>query len=172
MNLSQLAERIKAMPAWAKIGLGAAVLLVAFLGLRALSSRRASASARSSSGGSRLGGLPIAGGGASGGSGGSAGGGSSGGDTGGTGGLLKKPNIDPTGGGGSTAGDGGGNAGPSGGSPAPRYITVTPWPGQDSTLSGIAGHYNVHGGWQAIWALNPWIKDPNLIHEGDQIRIG
>ena len=59
--------------------------------------------------------------------------------------------------------------------PAQQYTTVTvvpfgnpaPW---NSTLWGIATHYNVPGGYQALAKLNN-ISNPNLIHPGQQIRV-
>lgn len=57
-----------------------------------------------------------------------------------------------------------------------RYVTVTvvkwtptntPW---NSTLSGIAGHYHVPGGADALAKLNS-IKNPNLIYPGQKIRV-
>jgi LysM repeat protein len=59
---------------------------------------------------------------------------------------------------------------------APKYTTVTvakwtatdaPW---NSTLSGIAAHYHVTGGYQALAKLNG-IKNPNLIYPGQTIRV-
>lgn len=59
---------------------------------------------------------------------------------------------------------------------ATHYVTVTvqpftsknpPW---QSTLSGIAAHYNVPGGYQALAKLNG-ISDPNIIHPGQQIKV-
>ena len=61
-------------------------------------------------------------------------------------------------------------------SKAQQYTTVTvakwtptntPW---NSTLSGIAAHYNVKGGYQALAKLNG-IKDPNLIQPGQKIKV-
>lgn len=48
----------------------------------------------------------------------------------------------------------------------PRTVTVTHWPGQDSTIWGIAHHYHVNE--QALYNLNKAkIGDnPNLIHAG------
>ena len=59
--------------------------------------------------------------------------------------------------------------------PAQQYTIVdvvpfadpAPW---DSTLWGIATHYNVPGGYQALATLNG-IKDPNLIFPGEKIRV-
>lgn len=65
--------------------------------------------------------------------------------------------------------------------PAPKpkpqqYATVTvakwtssntPW---NSTLSGIADHYHVSGGYQALAKLNG-IKNPNLIYPGQKIKV-
>jgi hypothetical protein len=57
-----------------------------------------------------------------------------------------------------------------------KYTTVTvakwtatnaPW---NSTLSGIASHYNVKGGYQALAKLNG-IKDANLIQPGQKIKV-
>jgi cytoskeletal protein RodZ len=45
--------------------------------------------------------------------------------------------------------------------------TNTPW---DSTLSGIAAHYHVKGGYQALAKLNG-IKNPNLIYPGQKIKV-
>lgn len=59
-------------------------------------------------------------------------------------------------------------------------VTVLPWnqtgtanalnghPWQ-STLWGIATHY--HESWPTVWAANPQIKNPNLIHPGDVITV-
>lgn len=61
-------------------------------------------------------------------------------------------------------------------SPGQHYITVTvgkftePNPPWDSTLSGIAAHYHVPGGYAALAKLNG-ISNPNLIHEGDKIKV-
>jgi outer membrane biosynthesis protein TonB len=61
-------------------------------------------------------------------------------------------------------------------SKAQKYTTVTvakwtasntPW---NSTLSGIASHYNVKGGYQALAKLNG-IKDANLIQPGQKIKV-
>jgi hypothetical protein len=62
--------------------------------------------------------------------------------------------------------------------PAPktRYVTVVVKPYTDknppwqSTLSGIAAHYHVAGGYQALAKLNG-IQNPNLIHTGDRIKV-
>jgi nucleoid-associated protein YgaU len=65
--------------------------------------------------------------------------------------------------------------------PAAQYQTVTvgrwtatpgknnlaPW---NSTLWGIAEHYKVQGGFQELAKLNG-IKNPNLIHPGQKIRV-
>jgi len=65
--------------------------------------------------------------------------------------------------------------------PAAQYQTVTvgrwtatpgknnlaPW---NSTLWGIADHYHVQGGFQELAKLNG-IKNPNLIHPGQKIRV-
>jgi nucleoid-associated protein YgaU len=57
-----------------------------------------------------------------------------------------------------------------------KYIEVTvgkwtrlrtPW---NSTLSGIADHYEVKGGYEALAKLNH-IKDPNLIRPGQKIKV-
>jgi len=58
---------------------------------------------------------------------------------------------------------------------AQQYTVVTVVPFADpapwnSTLWGIATHYNVPGGYQALAKLNN-ISDPNLIHPGQQIRV-
>ena len=63
-------------------------------------------------------------------------------------------------------------------SPAPGphyiYVTVVPWtarnPPWNSTLWGIATHYNVPGGYQALASLNG-ISNPSLIHPGQQIKV-
>lgn len=64
----------------------------------------------------------------------------------------------------------------SGGSTASHYTTVTvvkwtanntPW---NSTLSGIADHYHVSGGYQALAKLNG-IANPNDIHPGQKIKV-
>ena len=62
--------------------------------------------------------------------------------------------------------------------PAPKtkYVTVVVKPYTDknppwqSTLSGIAAHYHVPGGYQALAKLNG-IQNPNLIHTGDRIKV-
>lgn len=67
-----------------------------------------------------------------------------------------------------------------GGTPAPKpgqhftEVTVvawrpsnTPW---NSTLSGIADHYHVSGGYQALAKLNG-IANPNDIHPGQKIKV-
>lgn len=60
--------------------------------------------------------------------------------------------------------------------PAAKYTTVTvgkftePNPPWDSTLSGIAAHYHVPGGYQALAKLNG-IQNANLIHEGQKIKV-
>lgn len=60
--------------------------------------------------------------------------------------------------------------------PAQKYETVTvarwtakntPW---NSTLWGIATHYGVKGGYEALAKLNG-IKNPNLIHPGQKIKV-
>lgn len=60
--------------------------------------------------------------------------------------------------------------------PVRKYTTVTvsryrgkntPWNG---TLSGIAAHYHVKGGYQELAKLNG-IKNPNLIHPGQKIKV-
>ena len=57
--------------------------------------------------------------------------------------------------------------------PAPqttsRYITVTRWPSQFGTLSGIASANGVS--LSRLEQLNPQISNPNLIYAGQQIRI-
>jgi LysM repeat protein len=50
----------------------------------------------------------------------------------------------------------------------PKYITVTPWPTLTSTLSGISSKVGVP--LARIEALNPQIKNPNLIHAGESVR--
>ena len=57
--------------------------------------------------------------------------------------------------------------------PAPKYTTVgkwrsgnTPW---NSTLSGIAKHFNTTVG--KLMKLNPKIKNANVIHAGQKIRV-
>lgn len=57
--------------------------------------------------------------------------------------------------------------------PVPKYVTVArftsknpPW---NSTLSGIAAHE--HTTVAALLRLNPSIKDPDLIHPGQRIRV-
>lgn len=61
-------------------------------------------------------------------------------------------------------------------SKAQKYTTVTvvkwtaqhtPW---NSTLSGIADHYGVKGGYQTLAKLNG-IKNPNLIYPGQKIKV-
>lgn len=71
----------------------------------------------------------------------------------------------PTGGGGGT---------PSGGGQKYTEVTVVKWTAKNtpwnSTLSGIADHYHVNGGYQALAKLNG-ISNPNLIHPGQQIKV-
>lgn len=52
--------------------------------------------------------------------------------------------------------------------PAERTVVVTPWPTQDSTLWGIAQHYDYGSNWQPIYQLNRQKigPDPNLLHVG------
>lgn len=57
--------------------------------------------------------------------------------------------------------------------PVPRYVTVVkftssnpPW---NSTLSGIASHERTTVA--KLMQLNPWIKNPNVIHVGDRVRV-
>jgi hypothetical protein len=54
------------------------------------------------------------------------------------------------------------------------YVTVVKWtktnPAWNSTLSGIAQHYHVKGGYQELAKLNG-IHDPNLIHPGQKIKV-
>ena len=50
-----------------------------------------------------------------------------------------------------------------------RYITVTRWPSQFGTLSGIASANGVS--LSRLEQLNPQISNPNLIYAGQQIRI-
>jgi LysM repeat protein len=52
--------------------------------------------------------------------------------------------------------------------PTPKYITVTPWPTPTSTLWGISQRVGVP--LSRIEALNPSIRNPNLIHAGQSIR--
>ncbi len=52
--------------------------------------------------------------------------------------------------------------------PTPKYVTVTPWPTLTSTLWGISQKVGVP--LSRIEALNPNIKNPNLIHAGQSIR--
>jgi LysM repeat protein len=48
-----------------------------------------------------------------------------------------------------------------------EYTTKNPpW---NSTLSGIAKHYNTSV--SNLMRLNPWIKNPNMIHKGDKVRV-
>lgn len=51
--------------------------------------------------------------------------------------------------------------------PVPGRHNLAPW---NSTLWGIATHYNVPGGYQALAKLNG-IKDANLIHPGQKIKV-
>lgn len=59
-------------------------------------------------------------------------------------------------------------------SPAPhphQNVTVKPWPDQDSTLSGIASHYHVSGGWMPIYQLDKQTIDHEAHahgHYGDE----
>ena len=57
--------------------------------------------------------------------------------------------------------------------PVTSYVTVgrftsrnPPW---NSTLSGIAGHYKTSVA--ALLRLNPTIRNPNLIHPGQRVRV-
>jgi LysM repeat protein len=50
-----------------------------------------------------------------------------------------------------------------------RYVTVTPWPTQNSTLWGISQANGMS--LATIEALNPQITNPNLIYPGQQVRI-
>lgn len=50
-----------------------------------------------------------------------------------------------------------------------QYVTVEPWPAQLSTLWGIAQH--VGKSLATIEALNPQIKNYNLIYPGQQVRV-
>ena len=50
-----------------------------------------------------------------------------------------------------------------------RYITVTRWPSQFGTLSGIASANGVS--LSRLEQLNPQISNPNLIYAGQQIRV-
>lgn len=65
------------------------------------------------------------------------------------------------------------------GKPTYQWVTVgkwTPTPGKNnlapwnSTLWGIATHFNVKGGYQELAKLNG-IKNPNLIHPGQKIKV-
>lgn len=53
-------------------------------------------------------------------------------------------------------------------------VTVVPWtatnPPWNSTLNGIATHYNVVGGYQKLAQING-ISNPNVIHPGQQIKV-
>lgn len=59
----------------------------------------------------------------------------------------------------------------------PKTVTVATWPGQavgglaqwNTTLWGIAQHY--HTSVPELLKLNPWIKNPNLIHPGDKVKV-
>jgi LysM repeat protein len=57
-----------------------------------------------------------------------------------------------------------------------QYVTVTvaPWnpasPPWNSTLWGIATHYHVPGGYQALARING-IPNPSLIRPGQQIQV-
>lgn len=57
--------------------------------------------------------------------------------------------------------------------PRETTVTVAPWrsvnPPWNSTMSGIAEHEGVT--LDALLALNPEIKDPNVIHPGEQIVV-
>lgn len=50
-----------------------------------------------------------------------------------------------------------------------QFITVKPWPDKLSTLWGISQH--VGKSLATVEALNPGIKNPNLIYAGQQVRI-
>jgi LysM repeat protein len=52
--------------------------------------------------------------------------------------------------------------------PTPKYITVTPWPTLTSTLWGISQKVGVP--LARIEALNPNIRNPNVIYAGQSIR--
>lgn len=55
--------------------------------------------------------------------------------------------------------------------PQQRSVTVQPWPAQDSTLSGIAAHYSVPGGWQSLYSMDRGTIDNNAHahgHFGDE----
>lgn len=57
--------------------------------------------------------------------------------------------------------------GPTGASVVERYVIQ-----RGDTLSAIAGYLLGDASkWREIWELNPEIKDPNLIYEGNSIRI-
>lgn len=55
------------------------------------------------------------------------------------------------------------------GGPVPaehRSVTVKAWPDQDSTLSGIATHYGVSGGWMPIYQLDKSTIDTQAHQHG------
>ena len=54
-------------------------------------------------------------------------------------------------------------------SPTMRFVTVTKFPSQYGTLSGIAQGNNIS--LARLEALNPQIKNPNLIQPGQQVRV-
>ena len=54
-------------------------------------------------------------------------------------------------------------------SPTMRFVTVTKFPSQYGTLSGIAQANNVP--LSTVEKLNPQIKNPNLIYAGQKVRI-
>ena len=53
--------------------------------------------------------------------------------------------------------------------PQPRYVTVNRWPGPGSTLSSIASENGIS--LSRIEALNPGIRNPNLIYTGQSVRV-
>ena len=53
--------------------------------------------------------------------------------------------------------------------PAKKYVTVTKWPSQLGTLSGIAAANGIS--LSRVELLNPTITNPNLIYPGQQVRV-
>lgn len=68
-------------------------------------------------------------------------------------------------------------AGPAPARPAPAVQPSRPGPVGDyvirrgDTLSSIATRQHVGGGWQAIVARNPGLRNPNVIHAGQHLQL-
>ena len=39
------------------------------------------------------------------------------------------------------------------------------------SLSTIATHLDITAGWQRLWAANPKVADPDLIHPGQKLQL-